>query len=136
MKGISVKSVAIAVAVLAVAIGAMRSGAQTAKPGARVSMELLDTKIAATNSAIEITGQVKNVSARPVEGVTVHYDFQDASGKSVKREQGPLATDPLAPNKISEFKVSTPYNANIKRFNVTFSQVFGGPLATKDSRKQ
>ena len=105
------------------------------KPASRASMELLETKQTATQSSLEITGQVKNISKSEVNGVTVFCDFMDASGKSIKREQTTLDTDPLAPNKISTFKVSTPYNAAIKRFNVTFSQMFGGPLVTKDSRK-
>lgn len=102
----------------------------------RPSMELLEVKYSMTQSTIDIVGQVKNISPREVSGVTVHCDFQDASGKSVRMEQGHLDTDPLAPNKISQFKVSIPYSAAIKRYNVTFSQMFGGPLATKDSRKQ
>ena len=101
----------------------------------RQSMELLDTKISATQDSIDLVGQVKNIATRPVEGVTVHCDFQDAGGKSVRVIQGRLETDPLPPAKVSQFKCSTPYSAAIKRFNVTFSQVFGGPLLTKDSRK-
>jgi hypothetical protein len=109
--------------------------ASQSKAQARPSMELLETKQVATQSSLEIQGQVKNISPRQVNGVTVFCDFMDANGKSIKREQGTLDTDPLGPNKVSTFKISTPYNAGIKRFNVTFSQMFGGPLATKDSRK-
>jgi hypothetical protein len=47
-----------------------------------------------------------------------------------------LETDPLPADKISQFKLSAPYSAEIKRFNVTFGQMFGGALVTKDSRKQ
>ena len=68
-------------------------------------------------------------------GVTVSYDFQDANGKSLRVEQGHLDTDPLAPNKISQFRISTRYSPEIKRFNVTFAEIFGGRLVTKDSRK-
>lgn len=102
----------------------------------RPSIELLETKISATQATIDIVGQVKNISTREVSGVTVHCDFQNAGGKSVRMVEGQLATDPLAPNKVSGFKVSTNYSSEIKRFNVTFSQMFGGPLATKDSRKK
>ena len=101
----------------------------------RASMELLETKTSQTQSSIEIVGQVKNISPRPVEGVMVYCDFQDASGKTLKREQGTLATDPLPPSKISQFKCSTASNSAIKGFKVTFGQMFGGPLVTKDSRK-
>jgi len=105
------------------------------KAQARASMELLETKQTATQTSLEIEGQVKNISPREVSGVTVVCDFMDANGKSIKREQSHLDTDPLGPNKTSTFKISTPYNAGIKRFNVTFAQMFGGPLVTKDSRK-
>jgi hypothetical protein len=105
--------------------------AQSARP----SMELLETKTSQTQTSIDVVGQVKNISTRPVEGVAVNCDFQDAGGRTVKTAQGSLTTDPLAPQKTSEFKCSTPSNAAIKGFKVRFAQLFGGPLAMKDSRK-
>jgi hypothetical protein len=121
---------AIAPVVLVMTLAAVRGKAQ-----ARPSMELLETKQSATQSTLEIAGQVKNISPREVSGVTVVCDFLDASGKSIKREQGHLETDPLGPNKVSEFKISTAYSAAFKGFKVNFTQMFGGPLVTKDSRK-
>ena len=112
-----------------------RPPATETAPTDRSQMELLETKQSATQSTIDIVGQVKNVSTREVSGVTVYCDFQDASGKSVRVVQGHLEIDPLAPNKISQFRVSTPASAAIKRFNVTFAEMFGGKLVTKDSRK-
>ena len=129
----SARELAILPATVLLVLTAVQCEAQ--KPAARASMELLETRQTATQSSLEISGQVKNISRSPVSGVTVYCDFMDAGGKSIKIEQTHLDTDPLGPNKISTFKVSTPYNAAIKRFNVTFSQMFGGPLATKDSRK-
>jgi hypothetical protein len=102
---------------------------------ARPSMELIETTPSRTQTSLEIVGKVKNISGREVSGVNVFCDFQDANGNSIKREQGHLDTDPLAPNAISTFKISTPDNAGIQRFNVTFAEMFGGPLVTKDSRK-
>ena len=101
----------------------------------RASMELLETKPSRTQTSLEIVGRVKNISPREVSGVAVNCDFQDANGKSIKREQGHLDTDPLGPNQVSQFKITTPDNAAIQRFNVTFAEMFGGPLVTKDSRK-
>jgi hypothetical protein len=124
----------LALASVAILIGtaALESRAQTA---ARASMELLETKTSQTQTAIEVVGQVKNISPRPVEGVAVSCDFQDAGGRTVKTEQGSLATDPLAAGKTSQFKCSTASNAAVKGFKVRFAQLFGGPLAMKDSRK-
>ncbi len=119
-----------------VVVTSMGIAAVNARAQARASMELLETKANATaQNTLEIVGQVKNISTRPVSGVTVYCDLQDASGKSLRVVQGHLGTDPLAANKISEFRLSAPYSAEIKRFNVTFGQMFGGPLTTKDSRK-
>jgi hypothetical protein len=98
-------------------------------------MELLETTQSATQSAINIVGRVKNISGRPVSGVAVSADFQDETGRSIRVEQGNLVTDPLEPDAVSEFRISTPYNANVKRFNVTFAELFGGPLVTRDSRQ-
>jgi hypothetical protein len=121
---------AIAPALVLLVMAAVRGEAQT-----RPSVELLETKPSRTQTSLEIVGRVKNITSRELSGVTVYCDFQDASGKSIKREQGRLETDPLGANQISEFKISTPDNAAIQRFNVTFAEIFGGPLATKDSRK-
>jgi hypothetical protein len=117
-------------AILLIAVVSVNGAAQ-----ARPSMELLETKQSATQTTIEIVGRVKNISPREVSGVNVICDFQDANGKSIRREQTHLETDPLGPNKISQFKVSTPYNAAIQRFHISFAEMFGGPLVTKDSRK-
>lgn len=122
--------------VLAV-VTSMGLAAVSARAQARASMELLETKATATaQNTLEIVGQVKNISTRPVSGVTVYCDLQDANGKSLRVVQGHLETDPLPADKISQFKLSAPYSAEIKRFNVTFGQMFGGALVTKDSRKQ
>ena len=98
-------------------------------------MELLETRQSATQTTITIVGRVKNISPREVSGVNVSTDFQDANGKSLRVEQGHLEKDPLPPNEVSEFRITTPYSADIKRFNVGFAELFGGRLVMKDSRK-
>lgn len=109
--------------------------AATPKAAAPGAMELLETKISATQEALTIVGQVKNTYARDVRGVTVYCDFQDSSSQTIQVEEGTLKTDPLPPNTVSEFRFSIKYNPEIKRFNVTFAELFGGKLITKDSRK-
>ncbi|MBI4460756.1 MAG: hypothetical protein HY648_11955 [Acidobacteria bacterium] len=99
------------------------------------AMELLETRQSATQDTITIVGQVKNTYPREVSGVTVFCDFQDETGKSIRTEQGTLRTDPLPAGQVSEFRISTRYEPSIRRFNVTFAEMFGGRLVTKDSRK-
>ena len=108
--------------------------AETA-PVDRSQMELLETRQSATQTTITIVGRVKNISPREVIGVAVSTDFQDANGRSVRVEHGNLVRDPLPPNEISEFRITAPYSESIKRFNVTFAELFGGPLVMKDSRQ-
>jgi hypothetical protein len=99
-------------------------------------MELLEANQSATQTTITIDGMVKNVSPREVMGVAVSINFQDADGNSIRVEQGSLATDPLPPGETSEFQITTPYRQNIRRFSVSFAELFGGPLVMKDSRTQ
>ena len=107
-----------------------------AAPVDRSQMELLEANQSATQTTITIVGQVKNVASREVTGVAVSVNFQDADGNSVLVEQGNLETDPLPPDETSEFRITTPYSANIRRFSVSFAELFGGPLIMKDSRTQ
>jgi hypothetical protein len=109
---------------------------EPAAPVDRSQMELLEANQSATQTTITIVGRVKNISSREVMGVTVSVNFQDADGNSVRVEQGNLATDPLPPNETSEFRITTAYSANIRRFAVSFAELFGGPLIMKDSRTQ
>ena len=99
-------------------------------------MELLQANQSATQTTITIVGQVKNISPREVMGVAVSVNFQDADGNSVRVEQGNLVTDPLPSGMTSEFRITTPYRENIRRFSVSFAELFGGPLVMKDSRTQ
>src|SRR5581483_12129257 len=116
-------------------VAAMFLAAALAVAQAKPAMELLETKQSATQSTLTIVGQVKNISTREVSGVTVFCDLADASGKKIKTAQGHLEVDPLPPNKVSGFTITTPYDAQIKRYNVRFTQMFGGPLLMNDSRK-
>ena len=151
MKRVSLSSLtSLLVAAVFIFLGGCSGGEQAAPPPAapqtsapappaapvdRSQMELLETRQSATQTTITIVGRVKNVSQREVTGVAVSADFQDANGRSVRVEQGHLERDPLPPNEISEFRITTPANQNIKRFSVTFAELFGGPLLMKDSRQ-
>jgi hypothetical protein len=110
--------------------GAARGAAQ------REQLELLDAKSSATQSAISIVGQVKNISSSDISGVTVYCDFQNASGRVVRSEPTNLETDPLKPNSSSEFKCSTKASPDIRGYSFRFDRMFGGALKAKDSRKK
>lgn len=112
------------------------ASAPPAAPVDRSQMELLEARQSATQTTITLVGRVKNISTRQVSGVSVSVNFQDANGNSVRVEQTSLATDPLPPDATSEFRVTTPYSEGIRRFSVSFAELFGGPLIMKDSRTQ
>jgi hypothetical protein len=99
-------------------------------------LELLDAKATASATAINIVGQVKNISSSDIRGVTVYCDFQGAGGKVMRTEETKLDIDPLAPDKTTEFKCSTKAGADIKGYSFRFDRLFGGPILPKDSRKK
>ena len=102
----------------------------------RPSLELLDAKGSATQTSINIVGQVKNVATKDLSGITVYCDFQSASGKTIRTEEGRLDVDPLKPNSNSEFKCSTKASPDVRGFGFRFVSLFGGPLTVKDVRKK
>ena len=89
----------------------------------REQLELLDAKGAATQTAINIVGQVKNISTSDISGVTVYCDFTGAGGKVVNTEQTNFDKDPLKPNAQAEFKCSTKASPEIKSFGFRFDQI-------------
>ena len=95
----------------------------------------LEVKQSATQTSISLAGEVKNISTSDVSGVTVYCDFLNAGGKVVRTEQTNLETDPLSPNKVSEFKCSTKSSPEIKGYNLRFNRMFGGPLVVKPRPK-
>lgn len=115
---------------------AMFSFAAANSAAQKPSLELLEAKGSATQTAISIVGQVKNVASKDLSGVTVYCDFQSASGKVIRSEESRLDTDPLAPNKTSEFKCSTKSSPEIKGYSFRFVSLFGGALVAKDVRKK
>ncbi len=118
------------------ALIAMISFAATNSAAQKPSLALLEAKGSATQTSINITGQVKNLATKDLSGVTVYCDFQSAGGKVIRTEEGSLETDPLPPNKVSEFKCSTKASPDLRGYNFRFVSLFGGPLAVKDSRKK
>lgn len=101
----------------------------------RPSLEL-EVKQSATQTSISLAGEVKNISASDVSGVTVYCDFLGGNGKVVRTEETNLETDPLPPNKVSSFKCSTKSSPEIKGYNLRFNRMFGGPLVVKPSAKK
>ena len=102
----------------------------------RPSLELLAANATATQTTINVAGQVKNVAGKDLSGITVYCDFQNSGGKTIRTEESTLETDPLTPNKTSDFKCSTKSSPDVRGFSFRFVSLFGGPLVVKDVRKK
>ena len=98
-------------------------------------MELLDLKPTTGASSVSFVGQVKNISALSVRGITAYIDLMGAGGKVIRTGEGHLKTDPLPAGATTEFKVEVASSSDVKGFNVRFGRMFGGPLKMLDSRK-
>ena len=119
-----------------VALISMISFAARESAAQRPGLEMMDVKQSATQTAISLTGQVKNISPSNISGVTVYCDFLNGAGKVARTEQSTLEPDPLLPNKVAEFKCSTKSGSEIKGYNFRFDRLFGGPIVVKPMQKK
>jgi len=120
----------------ALVVFAMISFAAVNCAAQKPSLELLDSKASASQTAISVVAQVKNISTSDISGVTVYCDFVNASGRIVRTEQSSFETDPLKPNSTSQFKCETKVSPDIKSFKYRFERMFGGPLIVKAPAKK
>jgi len=101
----------------------------------KYSLELVEAKGSATQTSIIVEGQVKNITTKDLSGITVYCNFRGAGGKIVRTEESTLETDPLPPNKESEFKCSTKASPEIKDYAFRFVSLFGGELTVAPRKK-
>jgi hypothetical protein len=99
----------------------------------RPALELQDVKQSASQTAVTLAGQVKNISSSDISGVTVYCDFQGAGGKVMRTEETRLDKDPLKPNVAASFSCSTKSSPDIRGYGLRFIRLFGGPLAVKSA---
>lgn len=83
-----------------------------------------------------ISGEVKNISNKPLENVSAVGLFYDKDGQLVKTDDAMIDYNPILAGQTSPFEVLTTDNPAIMKGRVEFKFLFGGSiLSTVKSKK-
>jgi hypothetical protein len=84
-------------------------------------------------SFLKVTGEVKNISSKPMKSVWAVVEFRAADGTLVKSSDGVVEYDPILPGQTSPFQVMDTDNPAITTANISFKEMFGARIPHKDS---
>lgn len=82
-----------------------------------------------TGDYLVVEGQVKNVSAEALRGVTAIATWYDKSGAAVTSTDVVIGDDPILPGRTSSFKLLTTAKPAMSRYSVEFKTHLGGSLS-------
>lgn len=105
----------------------------TSTPLPAPPLELLSKRGEREYDYITVEGQVKNITAEPLEHVQVVIECHTADGTFVKSAESLISYDPLLPGQTSPFKAMTTDNPAIKTYRVSFKTMWGGTLEYTNS---
>lgn len=99
---------------------------------ANAQLEIVDWNWGQTDSEsyVEATGRVKNISGDSLKNVEAVVEFEDRNGQLVTTGSALIAYNPILPGQTSTFKVIETYNPAMKRAKISFKDLMGGSIAT------
>lgn len=102
------------------------------------ALALLSTRGYASESGgyMYVEGQVKNLTDRPLRNVQVVATWYGSDDTFITSDTGLVEFNPLLPGQTSPFKTMTRRNPSMSRFSVSFKQLLGGELGTRDDRQK
>ena len=84
---------------------------------------------------LTVTGQVKNISQKPLPQVYAVVRFFDGNNGFITDEKQFIEQNPIQPGQTSPFRITTKSDPTIRRVTVAFTTVAGGPIPTIDQRQ-
>jgi hypothetical protein len=81
---------------------------------------------------VTITGEVTNLSPRPLRHVKAVVEIFDSSERLRAIETALIAFSPLSAGENSPYRVQCRYNQEIGSFRVRFRHLLGAPIPTRD----
>jgi hypothetical protein len=87
-------------------------------------------------TTIEVSGDVKNISGRTVADLAVQVDWQTRDGQFIKSESVAIDENPLAPGRVSFFRLRTAFDPSMEKYRISFRTFNGEQLPVKDSRQR
>lgn len=83
-----------------------------------------------------VTGQVKNITNRPLRNVEAVAQFYTEDGEFVKSSSALVDYNPILPGQTSPFNTLTTDNPEIARASIEFKFLLGGTISTIDARSR
>ncbi|GAI35654.1 unnamed protein product, partial [marine sediment metagenome] len=75
-----------------------------------------------------VSGQVKNISEKPLHNIEAVAMFKTKAGKLVTSESSLIEFNPIMPRQASPFEVVSTYNPQMETVNITFKNLLGGTI--------
>lgn len=107
--------------------------ATNAPAASNEKLELVSYKCAVEYGYFKITGQVKNISDKPMENVMAVGSIFTDSGEFVKSSDALIDYNPILVGQTSPFQTLTTTNPEATKCQVEFKEMFGGTISTKRS---
>jgi hypothetical protein len=83
-----------------------------------------------------VEGQIRNISDNAIKGVMAVSTWYGQDDTFIKSDSAMIDFDPIMPGQTSPFKTISRGNPAMSKFSVTFKQILGGQIATRDDRKK
>ncbi len=96
-------------------------------------LELLSYKCTTEYGFFTISGQVKNISSESLKNVTAVGTTYTSDGQFINSDSALTEYNPILAGQTSPFKVMMTLNPAMKKCDVSFKELLGGTIQTKDS---
>ncbi len=96
-------------------------------------LELLSYKCTTEYGYFTISGQVKNISSESLKNVTAVGTTYTSDGQFINSDSALTEYNPILAGQTSPFKVMMTLNPAMKKCDVSFKELLGGTIQTKDS---
>lgn len=113
---------------------AQNAGTQNVESGApqgKEKLELISYKCSSEYGYFKVTGQVKNISDKPMENVVAVGSHYTADGTFVKADEAIIKYNPILAGQTSPFETISTGNPEIEKCQIEFKEFFGGTISTK-----
>lgn len=104
---------------------------------ANAKLEIVDWTWGQTDSEsfVEVTGRVKNISGESLKNVEAVVEFEDRNGQLITTDSALIDYNPILPGQTSTFKVIETYNPAMKKAGISFKDLMGGSIPTYSKRR-
>lgn len=81
---------------------------------------------------MQCDGEVKNLTSTPIQHVKALVSYYDKQRTFVTSDGALIAFNPLMPGQRSPFKILTPYHPHFSQFGISFTTLWGTPIAAQE----